>query len=234
MPPATKRNSAKAQRERSLDVEPRRRLDYEPVIDGYDDIDAALEELAYLKSRRETREKAVQNEIERLKSEAAKDLTVKIGRHEMPIAEREADLREIVETYCRTNREPLLVEWGGKSRKFTHGSVQFREAPEGLKFLEGENEASVLSKIEKRAEETKGILGRLWDVLKTWHLFRAVSAATFVEIKLSLAKSKIYNAAKQREIEPEELAALGLAVGRNQDSFSITLNEYLVQREVQE
>lgn len=232
MPSSTRNTPDRGRRAQGL--EPRRKLAYEPVIDGYDDLDAAIEELAFLKSRRETREKALEQQVALLKSEAAKDLTVKVGRHEMPIAEREADVREVVETYCRQNRGQLLEEWGGKSRKFTHGEISFREQPEGVKFLDGENEASVIAKIEQRAEETKGILGRIWDVLKAWHLFRNVPVSVFVEPKLFLAKSRILASYRQREIEREDLESVGLVVNRGPDSLTIKINEYLVQREVQE
>ncbi|MCW5777816.1 MAG: host-nuclease inhibitor Gam family protein [Phycisphaeraceae bacterium] len=173
-----------------------------PKIKDLAGVDAALHELAWLRSRRATVEGAAKQSVELIKAEAAKKLVLEHGE---PFDVREQTLVEAVVEYAGAHREQF-VDGKTKSRKFVHGVVGFREQRGKVTFLDGDAKAV----IERLAD---GLAAKLTAFLKRLGLL------PWLRLKPELDLSGIGQAIKRGEVTEKTLAEQGLGWASGEEVY---------------
>src|ERR1700733_15271798 len=169
-----------------LDLVPPRRLEARPIVESIDAVECDLAEIAYLDSREQTIDAAV-DQLKRSKEAQARELKhTEVDGERMTFAERRARLFEAVFRYA--DAHPEIFPAGSKTLKLVNGKLSYRATPRVLGAAERKTAADVLAAIEERS----GIKGKVQKLLARAvpKLFKR-PADRFVRAKLELAVSSI-------------------------------------------
>ena len=119
------------------DKPPKVRLSLDPVVASLQDVGVGFEELHWLDSAEETVTAADDQQIRLIKAESQKQLLVKVDGREVTFADRRKALLEAMQIWADDNREIVLADSGGKTRKFTHGELSWKKQPLRIDFAQG-------------------------------------------------------------------------------------------------
>lgn len=212
----------------AIDKPPKRMLGLREKVKSPEDVDRALETLAYMASKQKTADARVDARCRLVKAEESKNLSIKIGEKEMPFA----DLRELLEgkiaEYVLEHRENFFPP-NMKTRVFTYGKVSSKVQPERVEYLDGGSPDSVMERIEKKS----GVLAKIFAVLDKLRLFD-LPLVRLVTVKASLNLNAVKAAVKSNEIRPDELKSIGIEIVRPEEKLAIEPTEYFVQSELSE
>lgn len=182
------------------DAPPATRLGKTPKVKSEADIDVALQELAWLNSRKATVDASAEQSIRLVKSRAEQELVIE----GVSFADRQELLTIAIKAYALANRDEFVTD-KGKSRTFMHGVVGFKDRPAKVQFNEGEDKKSVLAKL------TDGLAVKVEAWLKRLKL------RPFVKLSIDLDVAAIGKDAKDQKLTPEQLADVGLSYGAGED-----------------
>lgn len=182
------------------DAKPSKCLAKNPTVKSIADIDVALCELAWLRSRKATVEEATEQSIRLLKEKAEKELIV----DGVKIVDRQSALESAITAFAMANRDQFVTA-DSKTRKFMHGLVAFKDRPARVSFLEGQDKKSVLARL------ADGLAAKVEAWLKRLKL------RPFVKLSIDLDIAAIGKEAKDQKLSTEDLAAVGLQYGAGED-----------------
>lgn len=183
------------------DAPPKKRLGPEPQIVGIADVALALAELAWIDSRRSTVLAALEGQIALLKAEAEGKQTLKVGRSNVPFAQRTAELQAAIVAFVEANPDEICRD-GKKTRKFTHGEVALRMTKLGIELAEGQTWDDVIAAVKEHG------------------------MPRFVRVKEDLNKQRIVEELGDEKLTDDDLEAIGLSAKRPQNEAHIKLARY--------
>lgn len=149
-----------------------------------EDVDAALHEMGWLRSRQQQIEAADQEKIERLKAECQKKLTVEIDGQSVTFADRWNQLWDAVHKWSVKSLKSILPA-GKKTAKLSHGEIKLRTMPAAVQPLEGAN----VDKIAKELARDAGVLKGLEELLQA--PVDGVPVCKLITVKFAIAKDAI-------------------------------------------
>lgn len=211
---------------------PKNVLGVEPEILSDDDAAKALEELSFLKARKQTLQSLCKERVDQVTADYAAQMVISIDGEEVRLADREAALRAEMERYAEEHR-PALLEGKKKSREFSGGHViGWRVQPEKIVCREGESSRSVVGTVVQAIDGFKKKCVDFLDGLRLWGRgSKARYASQVIVLKAELNLSRISELYQRGDLTVEDLTLLGLEVQEEQDSFYIKLAEYSAQSE---
>lgn len=217
----------------TLDRPPRNRLPLEPQIESPDDIGRAFEELAWMKSIEETAKAVCDQRIQLAKKDVEKKCVTTIEDTKVTFADRRRALENAILDWSDAHREIVLAD-GGKTRKFTHGQVSFKNSTPKLGLADGTKPEDVLAIADKKCPHKDGLLAWLQMQLASIQLTQNVSAAILCNVKLTLDKQALWAAFKSGLVSEKELNKLGLVVEKAEEFVGLKVTEYTVESESRE
>jgi hypothetical protein len=203
----------------SVDVVPQRALGLEPFVQDDSDVEIALEEMSYLKSRAETAKAAHKAAIELANASLADKLRVTIHGEQRALGDRFLELRRAALDYA--GREVGFFPEGLKARAFAHGWVGFRSAPLKLAFAPGKDEDSVLTAIDQRT----GLWTKILELLCSASLY-TLQLREIVRVKREPNIAGAKAAYKEGRVSVEQLEQLGYDLQGGHQVLSVAVNAY--------
>jgi Bacteriophage Mu Gam like protein len=213
----------------SVDVVPDRRLELEPVPSSRDDIDAALEELAYLKSRENTINAIVALKTRPIFEWANAQLVTRIAdvdgqKFEVTFADRRKKLEAAIEAYQELHRDEIYGD--GKTAQFNFGTLKLHKQPDGIAIRGGLEMKAIKAKLDELAAVKSTFAG--W--LSKRKLF-GVPLAKLLRFKSEVSVEGIKKAFLAGELTLRSLNALGFEPSGGQDNFSLEVKQWTVKSE---
>ncbi len=205
------------------------------------DVETGLGEMAWIDSSVKTGESILENQTQLARAEfltkvaaAQKSfnerVSVQIGRKRQSIVERRDVLHSGLEAFCSVNRALLLAEERGKTRRFTSGTIAWRESTPMLESLPVKKRPSVAAYLAKLVE---GFAESLLRLFERRELF-GVKLFRLVRYKLEWRKVEMLQLAKDGEITAEQLKSIGWKYKKPVDELHIEPSSEFVRAESEE
>lgn len=216
------------------DQPPKDRLPREAACGSADDVGRALQELAWLRSRKKTAEASTAQAIRLLKERTLKTLQTEIDGETVSFADREEALLAAVEVYAEEHRGELLAETGLKSREFAFGKLSWRQQPARLQYAAEENgEQATLAFIEAAVPRESKLVQLLARYLAKFS-FAGFKLDELLTIKLTFNFAAIRACWTAGKLNSSQIDQLGLKVSGSDDKLSIDVGEWTVIQETSE
>lgn len=212
---------------------PAARLSAAPVVETLDDAARGLEELAWIAAE----ESRLAAECERLTTDLrrtfAERMTLDVEGSAVTFAGRRAALEEAIAAWAAEARETIL-DGAAKSRKFTHGVIGWRKAPDAVGWIKGHSDKTLRDGLEKAHK----LFSKLGAVLGKCFPFRkkpgcAVPAETLFELKLSPNRTVIKQLLADGKIGAPQLRELGLELVPGEETFYLDVSRPPARSEVE-
>lgn len=207
-------------------------LDADASIASCEDVDAALRELAWLDWAEGQIVAACAQRIELAKWDAEQQMSIDLegDGEKTTFADRRAALQESLEEWCTEHRDELLED-GGKTRKFSHGSVAWKGQKRRIDPAEGKDAKDVLAAIDRRLDHEHGIVGTIYSLLDSIEVLEGLQASQLLAVKPSVDKGKLLALLKAKPALAKALRKLHLQVVDPPEKFSATASEYVLRSE---
>lgn len=207
-------------------------LGLKPRIRNDDDVDSALEEIAFAVELELSVQADLNAAISKLRTKHTDRLNLEIGSSTVTTQERVQVLEAALAEYVAEHPEAAAAD-GKKSRKFRHGVIGSRQKPARLTYAEGNSASAMIQTLKDGAVDllaamfaalSKVILrGTGSDARKADLIFKPT-----VSPDLKLAETN-YRAGK---LTDEDLKAFGLIFAPAVDEFYVKPAEYAATREL--
>jgi hypothetical protein len=178
------------------------------------DVDAALQEMAWLTAQQKTIEASAQTRIESIKTETQAKLVVEVAGEALKIQERWDALQLAVLKWCETELRSALPP-NKKSLKLSHGEIKLRAIQAAVEVLEGKKADDVAFDLARRAE----ILAKVDRLLQVE--VDGIPLSSLVAVTFVLAKDAIKEAWVKRPDIRETLQSLAISVKEGTEQITL-------------
>lgn len=181
-----------------------------------DEINRALKEISFLQSLNKSIDAQCKTEVDQVKERFQNQKTIKVSGCNLSLAERIDQLEHSITEYSLANKDELLAEESGKSRKFTHGAISWTKVSPTVDYRANENASTVLDRVEKKC----GLAMKIIDFLRKIS-FGKIKLVHVVTLKPSFQITTVREAFKNQILDREALKSLGLLVTKESETFAI-------------
>ena len=172
-------------------------VDNTPKFSSWEEVDAAIAEIAKLKHQAQAKIHAYNKEEHERRQKVSVVVT--------PMLERVDELGKSILRYAEDNRQ----DFDGKTKKLTHGTVSFRTNPPAVKALRGFTLASALELIKRSADFCTSFI-RKKEELDKEAILRSTALWSNTAVGQDLPEGAISD---------EQLAELGLQVVQDESFY---------------
>lgn len=204
----------------AADARPANCLGPKPAVRSREDLGVALTELAWLYSRQQTVEAALNAKIRLARAGAEEELALTIGEESVPFKARQQALACAIEKYAEKHKTDLLPD-DSKTADFLHGQLSWKVRPARIAYAEGEKAETVTDKLAESTswlDKCLTLLGRL--------KIGKLPLSQFLRVKAEPNLPAINAAWKEKQCTPEELGQYGLELVPEADVLSIKVHDY--------
>lgn len=203
------------------------------VIQSVEQLDLALKEWGELNAQESALQQSVKLKVNKLLTDCQSSMVVNVDGKSVSIQSRRASLEAAVRAYSIAHRTELLAGLDTKSRKLTHGIIQWRGQPEKLVDVEASKSNSTASQfIESLVKAARKALKAM-----KLALFPDLLCTEVVSIKVEWNHTLLFEKYKSGEISLQELKVAGFNIEGgegSEDNFSAKPTEVLVKSEAAE
>lgn len=185
-----------------------------------DDINHALEEMAWLTSFQESIEAPAKVKVEALKTQTQNRLVVEIDGKPQTVKQRWEALKAAVLEWCPDNLKDYLPK-GKKSLKLSHGELKTRKNEAAVRVLNDQPEDEVALEIARSGELIKAIDELLEHELVLHGKSSGIRLRNLIAVQFVLAKDPIKQEWARRPEVRELLQTLSISV-EEQEQFTVS------------
>lgn len=206
---------------------PSNKLPEDPEITSINDVETALQEIAFLDASQAVQDGILESEIHAARKQHAENCVFRVGNSRTTFAERSAKLTSLVEKFAAAHPAEFQAD-GKKSRRLQFGSIEFRTLPARVTYADGETAGTVAKRISGIAAFAKSITA--WAAKLAFPALLRGRKIPGSAIGLQLVpKIDLAVAAKSLAagiLKAKELEALGLSIADESESITVKPAKY--------
>jgi Bacteriophage Mu Gam like protein len=199
-------------------------LGAKPKLKTLSDIDAALKELAWCRQRQAVISSEVDEQCAAVNKKCEPQRRLTIDGTETTLADRASRLDELLRDWASEHLAEHLTD--GKTLTLDHGTLSQRALPVSVGFLAGEDQQSVMVKLDQAAAWSTWIRGFL--VRAFGGLSSLIKGARhrllnedFLKVEVSLSKQAILKTYKDGKVSADGLAKFGLTINEGAVTYDV-------------
>lgn len=205
------------------------------TIASLDDVDRILGQLTLIGSVERDHQAEFARREQALKDELKEQMLVEMGAETWSFADYREKATEAIRLYAEAHRAELLAGVDGKTRKFTHGTISYRDAKPTLVDLDGKaktTQAKLLVAVKEFGKE--GVVAAIGRWLAGFRVNKDVAADEIYRVKVEVDRVRVLALALEKKLTPAWLKSRNLAVRTGGEVIAIEPAEQLVQSETTE
>jgi phage host-nuclease inhibitor protein Gam len=184
-----------------------------PMIETDHDVDQALAELAKINAKEAAIQEQAHLELNEVTRRAQAQMVCDTPHGRMVIADRRDQLLAELEVYAKEHRAEVLEGLKGKSRDYTHGTIKYRDDPDGI----GAKAADNVERLDEKHTLTKAVR----DVLRGVEIAEGLNADQVIDVSMKPAISRMNKAVRGQELTIDDVKAAGFRWEKGREQISI-------------
>jgi phage host-nuclease inhibitor protein Gam len=202
------------------------------TLESLDDVDRILGQLTLIGSVEADLQAEFARKEQALKDELKAQMLVEMGDETWSFQDYREKATAALELYAEAHRAEILADVSGKTRKFTHGTISYRDAKPVLVDLDGKKKTTktkFLTVVKDFGKE--GVVAAIATWLAGFVVNKKVTAAEIYRVDVDVDRVRVLALALEKKLSPAWLKSRNLKVQTGGEVISIEPAAQLVQSE---